>query len=111
MLDSDFWFALSHDYAALFVGVSLRWRKTKNPRRWLNRDRARPCPHGQQGKKKHRDQEQPEVFLWQHGVILDADIVRQEAETLHVARLVVTAHGAIIRRPLDLLSASLFAKY
>ena len=84
--------------AALFVAMSLRGRKTKNPRRWLDRDGARPCPHGQQGKKQHRDQEQPEVFLWQHGVILDADIVRQEAETLHIARLAVTAHCVIIRR-------------
>jgi hypothetical protein len=65
--------------------LELWWRKTKNPRRWFNRRRAGPGPHGQQGKKKHRDQEQPEVFLRQHGVILDADIVRQEAETLHLS--------------------------
>ena len=72
------------------------------------------CPHGQQDKKKRRDQEQAEVFLWQHKVVLDADIVRQGAETLHEARLVVTAHGAIIRRSYrdwEPLSASLFAKY
>ena len=31
------------------------------------------------------------------GVIPNADIVRQEAETLHMARAVVTAEGGIIR--------------
>jgi hypothetical protein len=105
---------ISQRHATLFVTMSSRWRKTKNPGRWLHRGWARACQHGQQDKKKHRDQEQPEVFLWQHEVILDADIVRQEAETLHVARAVETAHGAssaIRTKVANLLSASLFAKY